>query len=95
MKILKFGAVWCKECLVMRPRWEEIESEIPELKSEYYDADESPDMIKRYKAEKIPVGATHPDHLFPGGVRLRVFGRAVVSEFRFPPGRSRCARAFT
>jgi len=25
MKVLKFGAVWCSGCLVMRPRWRSIE----------------------------------------------------------------------
>jgi len=28
MKVLKFGAVWCPGCLVMRPRWAEIENGI-------------------------------------------------------------------
>ena len=55
MKVLKFGAIWCKECLVMRPMWEDIEKEIPELVTEYYDADESPDILDKYEAEKIPV----------------------------------------
>ncbi len=40
MKVLKFGAVWCNGCLVMRPRWEEIEKENPWLVTEYYDFDE-------------------------------------------------------
>lgn len=55
MKILKFGAIWCMECLVMRPMWAEIESEIPELKTEYYDADEHPDLVKKYDAKNIPI----------------------------------------
>ena len=33
MKILKFGAVWCMQCLVMRPIWEEIEAEIDKIKA--------------------------------------------------------------
>ena len=37
MKVLKFGAVWCPECLVMRPLWEEIEKEIPELKNSLWE----------------------------------------------------------
>ncbi|MFH1662226.1 MAG: thioredoxin family protein [Candidatus Falkowbacteria bacterium] len=55
MKILKFGAIWCKECLVMRPIWEEIEKELPELKTEYYDADENPNLLKEYKINDIPI----------------------------------------
>jgi len=55
MKLLKFGAVWCKECLVMKPMWAEIEEEIPELVTEYYEADDNPDLLKEYNAENVPV----------------------------------------
>jgi thiol-disulfide isomerase/thioredoxin len=46
MKILKFGAIWCNSCLVMRPRMTEIEKENPWLKTEYYDFDQDKEMIK-------------------------------------------------
>jgi len=55
MKILKFGAIWCKECLVMRPMWEEIEKEMPELKTKYYDADENPEVLEKYGVETAPM----------------------------------------
>ncbi|MEA3450176.1 MAG: thioredoxin family protein [Patescibacteria group bacterium] len=55
MKILKFGAVWCTECIVMKPMWEEIEKELPELKTEYYDADENAELIKKYNITNLPV----------------------------------------
>ena len=54
MKILKFGAVWCKECLVMKPMWAEIEGEISELKTEYYDADENSEALEKYNVNDIP-----------------------------------------
>ena len=55
MKVLKFGAVWCKECLVMKPMWKRIEEEISGLQTEYYDADEHSELLVKYKIEKIPV----------------------------------------
>ncbi len=57
MKVIKIGAVWCNGCLVMRPRWAEIERENPWLKTEYLDFDENRDQIKKYKVEsgKLPV----------------------------------------
>lgn len=55
MKVLKFGAVWCVECLVMRPMWQEIEAEMPELKTEYYDADDNKDMLEKYGIKNVPV----------------------------------------
>jgi len=56
MKVLKFGAIWCQACLVMKPRWEEIEKELPWLKTEYFDYDKSKDTIKEYNVgDEIPV----------------------------------------
>ena len=54
MKVLKFGAVWCKECIVMRPLWQEIEEEIPELETEYFDLDESPEKKQEVNITKAP-----------------------------------------
>lgn len=54
MKILKFGAIWCTECLVMRPMWDAIEKQFPNLVTEYYDADEHPEVLEKYKIKDIP-----------------------------------------
>jgi len=54
MKVLKFGAVWCSSCLVMRPRWEKIEQANSWLQTEYYDVDEFPEMIKKYSLKTYP-----------------------------------------
>jgi len=54
MKILKFGAVWCPECLVMKPRWDKIAEELDWLDTEYYDIDEREDLVKKYKLEDYP-----------------------------------------
>ena len=56
MKILKFGAIWCAGCLVMKPRWKEIESENPWLSTEYYDFDANKEMVQKYNIDKnLPV----------------------------------------
>lgn len=52
MKVLKIGAVWCNGCLVMRPRWQEIEKEHHWLKTEYYDYDKDKEMVEKYKIDK-------------------------------------------
>ncbi len=54
MKVLKFGAIWCVECLVMKPMWKEIEKMIPKLVTEYYDADEHPEKLTEYAVNDIP-----------------------------------------
>jgi len=58
--VLKFGAVWCNSCLVMRPRWREIEMENPWLLTEYYDFDKDKEAVKKYKIE----GAKLPTFIF-------------------------------
>ncbi|HRZ95269.1 MAG TPA: thioredoxin family protein [Candidatus Moranbacteria bacterium] len=52
MKVLKFGAVWCSGCLVMKPRWKKIEEENSWLKTEYYDFDNNKEMVEKYKVDR-------------------------------------------
>ncbi len=57
MKILKFGAVWCPECLIMKPRFEKIEQELPWLQTEYYEIDEEKNLqiVDKYQVKNPPV----------------------------------------
>ena len=56
MRVLKFGAVWCPGCIIMKPIWEEMEAEMSELKTEYFDIDENSDMAKQWEvSDEIPV----------------------------------------
>ncbi len=48
MKVIKIGASWCNSCIIMRPRWEELEKENKWLKTEYYDYDFDVKKIKKY-----------------------------------------------
>ena len=48
MKIIKIGADWCNGCLVMKPRWKEIERELPNLKTEYLDYDSDKKKLEQY-----------------------------------------------
>jgi thiol-disulfide isomerase/thioredoxin len=57
MKVLKFGAVWCPDCLVMKPRWQEIEHELPWLKTEYYDIDKDKKIAQKYNIESEAIPA--------------------------------------
>jgi thiol-disulfide isomerase/thioredoxin len=53
MKILKFGAVWCPGCLIMKPRWKEIETENQWLQTEYYDFDKDKEIVAKYNITNI------------------------------------------
>ncbi|MBD3354577.1 hypothetical protein GF361_01170 [Candidatus Woesearchaeota archaeon] len=54
MKVYKIGNKGCHECTIMVPRWKKIEEEMPELKTEYYEASENPDLVKKYNINEIP-----------------------------------------
>ncbi len=43
------------QCLVMRPVWEEIEAEIRELETEYFDIDENPEVREKYGIKDVPI----------------------------------------
>lgn len=53
MKILKFGAVWCPGCIVMRPRWKEIEAENTWLETEYHDFDTDKEAVEKYSVNDV------------------------------------------
>jgi thiol-disulfide isomerase/thioredoxin len=55
MKILKIGAVWCTGCIVMKPLWKEIEEKRPDLVTEYFDADEHPEIIEKFNIKDFPM----------------------------------------
>lgn len=57
MKILKIGADWCSSCIVMRPRFQEIEEQYPWLKTKYYDFDKDKEIMEKYNIEdtRLPV----------------------------------------
>lgn len=56
MKLLKFNAVWCPGCLVMKKVWKEIIEENPNITVEEYDYDIDEDEVIKYNVgEKLPV----------------------------------------
>lgn len=56
MKVVKIGAPWCASCIIMKPRWQEIEQENPWLETEYYDYDVNNEKLKEFNlGDDIPV----------------------------------------
>ena len=54
MKILKFGEEDCPGCKIMKPLFEEIETENPTLQTEYHEVEKSADLVKKYNIEHVP-----------------------------------------
>ena len=56
MKIIKFQAVWCSACLVMKKKWKEIKELYPDLDVTEYDYDLDEDEVIKYNVDdKLPV----------------------------------------
>jgi len=53
MKILKFNAVWCSGCIVMKKIMKEIEEEYPNIEVTSYDYDMDTDMVEKYNIGSI------------------------------------------
>jgi len=54
MRILKIGAEWCPECVIMRLRWQAVEKQFPNLNIETIDIDKNPTIKKERNVEDIP-----------------------------------------
>lgn len=56
MKILKFNAVWCSGCLVMKKTIKELEELYPNIEIESYDYDMDQEQVEKWNiGEIIPV----------------------------------------
>lgn len=56
MKLLKFNAVWCPGCLVMKKIWKDVIVDIPNLNIEEYDYDIDEEEVQKYNVgDKLPV----------------------------------------
>lgn len=56
MKILKFNAIWCSGCIVMKKIMKEIEELYPNINIESYDYDMDEEIVKKWNiGEIIPV----------------------------------------
>lgn len=54
MKVLQLGALWCPECLIMKPRWQAAAKTLPWLETEFIDLDERPEAKKDYQIDHVP-----------------------------------------
>lgn len=54
MKILRFSAVWCLNCIFMKSAWEELEKEFTGLSVEEFDADDDAEIHKQYDIKDVP-----------------------------------------
>lgn len=53
MKILKFNAIWCSGCIVMKKIMKEIEEEYPNIEFISYDYDLNIEEVEKYNIGSI------------------------------------------
>lgn len=53
IKLVRISAVWCPACLIMRPRFQEIEKNFPDFEHLEYDYDLDEEIIKKYQVGDI------------------------------------------
>ncbi|MBP3921114.1 MAG: thioredoxin family protein [Bacilli bacterium] len=53
MKILKFNAIWCSGCIVMKNVMKEVEKLYPNIEIESYDYDMDTDMVNKWNVGNI------------------------------------------
>ena len=53
MKIIKFNAIWCSGCIVMKNAMKEIEKLYPEIEYEGYDYDMDQEKVEEYNVGSL------------------------------------------
>ncbi len=53
IKLVRISAMWCPACLIMRPRFQEIEKIFPDFEHIEYDFDLDEAEIEKYKVGDI------------------------------------------
>lgn len=54
MRIIKFTALWCADCIVMRPVWQAVAEKFPQVEIIDFDFDEHQDEAKNFGVDKVP-----------------------------------------
>lgn len=63
MKIIKFSAVWCPGCLVMKKVWKEIKEEYNDIEIIEYDYDLDEEEVLKYNVgQTLPVVIKEDDN---------------------------------
>lgn len=64
MKIIKFSAIWCPGCLVMRPIWNKIEEKYNNIELIEYDYDVNEEEVNKWNiGNLLPVSIILDDNM--------------------------------
>jgi thioredoxin 1 len=52
--VIKMGASWCRPCLQLKPIFDDVVKDIPDIKVVEIDVEEHPDIASNYKIRGVP-----------------------------------------
>jgi len=52
--VIKMGASWCRPCLQLKPIFDDVVKDIPDIKVVEIDVEEHPDIASNYKVRGVP-----------------------------------------
>lgn len=52
--VIKMGASWCRPCLQLKPIFDDVVKDIPDIKVVEIDVEEHPDITSNYKIRGVP-----------------------------------------
>ncbi|MBO5879013.1 MAG: thioredoxin [Clostridia bacterium] len=62
--VIDLWATWCGPCVMLAPRIEELEREMPDVKFCKIDVDDQRELAMQFKVESIPMIAVVKDNTF-------------------------------
>ena len=80
MQIVRFTALWCTSCLLMKSRWKEFFKDYPNIDIIDVDFDDSPDLVEKYQ-----IGTTLPVMIVYNENQIemkRIVGEKSVKELK-------------
>ena len=75
---IKFSAPWCSPCLRMAPIVDKLEKEFTNVKFEFVDIDDSPELAKNHNIKSIPTLLILKD----GVETQRIVGLSTIDPLR-------------
>lgn len=55
MRIIKFTALWCADCIVMRSAWKKVVAQFPNLEIVDFDYDTDETAVAERQIKKVPL----------------------------------------
>lgn len=56
MRLIVVGASWCRNCAMMRPRWQQVQDQT-QISVEYCDFDQNPEVVAFYRLQNANLPA--------------------------------------